>query len=228
MPIAYQNSIGMQFVQIPAGTFTMGNNANPVKDTPEHSVTLTSFKMMTTEVTNEQYAAFKKHNRGEYSLGGNQPVTNLTRKEVLEFIEWLSKRDGVKYNLPTEAQWEYAARGGLAGQDFPWGNDIDSSLCLVGGIETKPVMSYKPNKYGLYDMCGNVGEIVRELEYKYSDLKAANDPVGPTSSSQPDSDDYFIVRSRGVGSAMPWVWFRSVGLSSIATPNDGFRLVIEN
>lgn len=226
-PVVYRNDIGMEFVRIPAGSFVMGSNQNPVKDTPEHNVTMSSFLMMNAEVTNAQYAAYREHKRGEYSLGDDQPVTNLTRTQTLEFIAWLGKRDGVEYKLPTEAQWEYAARGGLEGKDYPWGDNIDSSLCLVGGLKTMPVKSYPPNGYGLYDMCGNVGEMVREIYYEYSDLKTIVDPVGPTTSIEPSDEEVYIVRGIGVGGAMPWIWLRARGVTSIAVPNDGFRLVIE-
>jgi formylglycine-generating enzyme required for sulfatase activity len=213
-----KNKLGMRFVLVPGGTFTMGNEQ--FEDSrPRHRVRISPFYMMATEVTNRHYEAFRtRSRRGEYSPGTDEPVGELSRKEVLVFIAWLGKRDGRRYALPTEAQWEYAARGGIEGADYSWGNGIDGSQTLIGGTRTRPVASFAPNAYGLFDMTGNVGEMVHEAPYPYPRGEAV-DPV------YSDAGDEHIVRGLGVGPAMPWVWFRSSSIDSLPLPDVGFRIV---
>ena len=168
-----------EMVLIPAGYLQMGSNANNAADNekPVHTVYVDAFYMDTYEVTNTQFKAFinanpswrkdkipDKYRDGDYlwpwngndypSEKGNHPVVYVSWYAAMAYAQWASKR------LPTEAEWEKAARGGLVGQKYPWGNAIDTSQANyrwdVGN--TMPVGTYAPNGYGLYNMAGNVWE----------------------------------------------------------------------
>lgn len=176
--------VGMEFVWVPAGCFIMGSNSSdPVYryEKPAHKVCLDGFWMGRYEVTNKQYRAYyPRHNSGKFkglSLNGDrQPVVNDTWSHARDFARWLSDKTGKHFDLPSEAQWEYAAR---AGTTTPWYFG-DQSPCLFenltdlsydkivplknsvncddGYAVTAPVGSFAPNPFGLYDMLGNVGE----------------------------------------------------------------------
>lgn len=211
---------GLEFVEIPAGSFRMGKNGIPLCD-PEHQVNVDSFFMATTEVTNLQYEQFKPgRKRGESSPQDHAPATDMTWHEAVEYCNWLSKRDGRKYSLPSEAQWEYAARGGLVGKDYPWGNHIDKTKCLIIDLKTKPVKSYAPNAYGLYDMCGNAAEMTSSLLVLYPGAKPDPNDKNPL---DPES---FVARGDGAGGALPQVWMRLPALKSFGGDTVGFRPIV--
>ena len=166
--------IGM--VPIPAGEFQMGSNAG-ADEQPVRTVYIDAFYMDKYEVTNAQYKKFldanplwrkgrilsvyhdgdylKHWNGDNYPTGkGNHPVTYVSWYAAMAYAEWVGKR------LPTEAEWEKAARGGLIAKEYPWGDSIGSSRANynknVG--DTTSVGQYAANDYGLYDMSGNVAE----------------------------------------------------------------------
>lgn len=160
----FTNSLNQKFVALPSGIFKMGH---PEHRSPVHSVKVSSFWIMTTEVTNEQYDRLvKDHKRPKESAEPLDPVTGLTFAEAEEFCRRLSVKEKRHYRLPTDAEWEYAARGDLEQQDFPWGNNFDSAKAnsgLNGGDKkATPVMSYPANRYGLFDTVGNASEYVRD------------------------------------------------------------------
>ena len=163
-----------EMVLIPGGEFRMGND---IGDYLGHTVYVDAFYMDKHEVTNAQFKAFvnanpqwQKHNvpdkyhDGDYlaywtgnsypSGKGDYPVVYVSWYAAMAYAQWVGKR------LPTEAEWEQAARGGLVVKTYPWGNTIDhNDANYAWGVETTtPVARYAPNGYGLYDMAGNVGE----------------------------------------------------------------------
>jgi sulfatase modifying factor 1 len=186
-----QNPEGM--VLIPGGTFIMGSNAVPGSISyPAHPVTLQSFYMDIREVTNREYMEFCQstgHGYPEfwgmdvYKSGPgypDYPVVGVNQSDAGAYAEWAGKR------LPTEAEWEYAARGGLEGIDFPYGEHADHALARFNdpGAEKGPLPagSYEPNGYGLYDMAGNVWEWVSDWFYSaYYAESPPEDPRGPAS-----------------------------------------------
>ena len=160
-------------VLIPAGEFQMGSNDGEFDEKPVHAVYVDAFYMDMYEVTNAQYKEFVDANPqwgkdqipGRYHDGnylkhwagnsygrGDHPVVYVSWYAAMAYAEWAGKR------LPTEAEWESAARGGLLGKKYPWGNLLDSSKANYRGGGTTAVGRYPPNKYGLYDVAGNVWE----------------------------------------------------------------------
>ena len=223
---AFSNSLEMSFVKLPPGAFIMGKEGTPLSS-PTHKVKLSGFFMMTTEVTNKQFESFMKIKRPKYSELDNMPVMNVSRSEIDQFITWLSKRDNRRYSLPTEAQWEYAARSGLKDSDYPWGNKYENGRANIGGslsLETAKAVSvgqFEPNTYGLFDMCGNAGEIVMDSYYDYS----KNSLVDPRA-KPPIGDEDGIVRGLGINDYFPQVWFRSPMDPASREYPYGFRLVV--
>ena len=188
-------------VQIPTGCFDMGDvygGGEPNED-PVHEVCISAFEMDEHEVMNEEYEACvvaggctapsdsSSHTRpiyyGHYNWD-DYPVIHVDWFQATAYCEWAGKR------LPTEAEWEYAARGGLDGARYPWGNPIagtDANFLDSGDAwdnDTSPVKRFPPNGYRLYDVAGNVWEWVNDwyspTYYQYCvEQKIVNDPAGP-------------------------------------------------
>jgi formylglycine-generating enzyme required for sulfatase activity len=162
-------------VVIPAGSFMMGSppdpeqdpfsNAKPVKigddrEKPQHRVNIQSFAIGKYEVTQEQWYAVMGNNPSS-NKGRTLPVENVSWDDAQLFVQKLSQKTGKKYRLPSEAEWEYAARAGST-TTYPWGNS-DAELHVYAWFiaianGTNPVGLKKPNQFGLYDMLGNVWE----------------------------------------------------------------------
>ena len=166
---------GMEFVHVPAGTFTMGDaredlaDLGRVAELPAHKVTLSGFYIGTTEVTFAQYDIFSRETgrplADDNGWGrGNRPVINVSWIDALDFALWLSEKTGRIFRLPSESQWEYAARAGTKTR-FWWGNEINPALVSVipqdadpADLKTAPVAAFLANPWGLYDTSGNVWE----------------------------------------------------------------------
>jgi len=176
------------FVEIPGGTFLMGGESEPDHQ-PIHEVEISPFRLMRFHVTNAQYAAFcgaTEHHLPEFwgqerfrcgPEHPDHPVVGVSWLDADAFAEWAGGR------LVTEAEWEYAARGGLVGKTYPFGDEIDPSAAnyaRTGLTGTKPVGSHAPNGFGLYDMCGNVVEWVADrYDPTYYARSPKVDPPGP-------------------------------------------------
>ena len=176
------NSIGMKLVRLPGGTFLMG--AKDIPDArPVHRVKLSPFWIGQFEVTNQHYELFKKRKRTQESLGNQQPAIDLSWSDAAAFCQWLSKKEKRLYRLPTEAEWEYAARGGLVQKAFPWGNEDPHGRATVDQTTTTPVGTHAPNNFGLYDTAGNAAELVSDWygEDYYARSPKVN-PKGPSRS----------------------------------------------
>lgn len=187
---------GSVLVQIPAGEFSMGSETGFPAERPVHRVTVGSYWASKHLVTNHQYKQFViatghrvpflddprvaidnwDSQRRTYPAGRAQhPVVLVSWYDALAYCTWAGGR------LPTEAEWEHAARGGLEGTLYPWGNEIDSSRANYDNRNgTTPVGSYASNDYGLYDVAGNVWEWVADwYDPKYYQASPSTNPQGP-------------------------------------------------
>jgi len=157
-------------VEIEGGMFQMGRNNGPPQERPSHPVQVQSFFIDKTEVTNAEYAVFvleTNHTAPSHWAGTKPPadqvrwpVANVSQADAIAFAAWRSKRDGVEYRLPTEEEWEYAARNGTESDLFPWGPDWEPGNAVVKEATAAPVGSRPAgkNKWGVEDLIGNVWE----------------------------------------------------------------------
>lgn len=218
---AAQDYIAPSMVKIPAGKFIMGSNDGrgvKVFHSPAHEVTVKAFQLSQYEVTIKEFRKFVeatnhkvklqcwkrkfgshdiemvegRWNSPAYAPTENHPVMCVGRDDAKAYAAWLSKKTGKKYRLPSEAEWEYAARAGSSDAYF-FGND-ERQLCEFANVfdesgaaafkrdlgvnwpgvqcndeaeYTSPVGMYKPNAFGVYDMIGNVGELVEDCQHFY-------------------------------------------------------------
>lgn len=159
---------------IATGTFEMGSNEMFEFEKPVHAVTIANpFYIGTDEVTFAQWDACVaeggcSHRPSDRNLGrGKRPVTDIHWNDANAYTVWLSYKTGRKYRLPTEAEWEYAARGGTT-TNYPWGNSVDKEMANCVGCNAQPrrqageVGQFPPNRFGLRDMAGNAAEWVAD------------------------------------------------------------------
>jgi formylglycine-generating enzyme required for sulfatase activity len=222
-------------VLIPAGEFTMGRTKltaddkttmRPVvllDDRPDHRVRLDAYWIDKTEVTHGAYAKFlaatghRKPYHWAKRPADDYPIYNVDWDDARAYCTWAGKR------LPSEAEWERAARGGLDGMSYPWGDKADTKHALYN-VQTGPgpVGKYPPNGFGVYDMAGSVSEWTAdwfEREY-YAHSPAAN-PRGP------ETGTYKVIRggSWADSPARITTFFRNWVRPNQRTPNLGFRCV---
>ena len=167
------STVKPDMVSVPGGTFMMGRNdgSRPLEK-PEHQVTVNSFLMDRNEITNEEYLAFvtetgyqplPAHWVNGKPISGQEkmPVRFVNMDDVNAFTAWRSKRDGITYRLPTEEEWEYAARNGSKGNLYPWGDKYDPKCAVLEDPSNEPkVVGTRscPDDYGIKDLIGNVFE----------------------------------------------------------------------
>ena len=179
---------GPEMVVIPAGRFRMGCLSNDTDcfndEKPVHNVTIPrAFALSVHEVTFEDYDRFTYPNKvGDSGWGrGRRPVINVSWDDAKEYVAWLSGETGEEYRLPSESEWEYAARAGTATK-YSWGNEIGANqancyedYCGDQWEFTAPVGSFAPNRFGLYDMHGNAWEWVEDCWWNASYVVAPSD-----------------------------------------------------
>ncbi len=231
---------GAKMALIPAGSFEMGDS----KDEPEawmkrslpvHTVELDAFYMDVNEVTMSQFKQFVEESGyayegnwnevAKYSPTAKHPMIYVSWHDANAYCEWAGKR------LPTEAEWEYAARGGLTGKRYPWGNTEDQARGYANydGADRRdkwtglaPVGSLKSNGYGLFDMAGNVWEWCADWygEDYYSNSSLRN-PQGPS------TGEWRVLRGGSwyVSLNSLRVAYRVNSLPSLTSLNYGFRCV---
>ncbi len=166
-----EGSLGPEMVWIPAGQFEMGDiqGDGTSSEKPVHRVFVKRFAIGRYEVTFAEYDRFAKatarNKPNDWGWGrGKRPVINISWDDAVAYTKWLSQQTGKPYHLPSEAQWEYAARAGT-NTKYWWGNEIGSNKANCwdsesqwSGNQTAPVGSFAPNPFGLYDTVGNVWE----------------------------------------------------------------------
>ena len=208
------NMGGCEMVLIPGGTFEMGrpDGKSGYDNFPVHLVKIDSFYMDKFEITVGEFKQFLNETGYDFHCGlwerifvspmNDHPMVHVNWYEATAFAEWTGKR------LPTEAEWEYAARGGLKGKRYPWGNVITkndanfhrywkdddeygkSHSVKKNGKDkwkysTAPVGSFEPNEYGLYDMAGNVAEWCQDwYQHDYYKVSPMDNPKGPETGNE--------------------------------------------
>jgi formylglycine-generating enzyme len=215
-------------VRIPAGEFKMGDNSAGDHH-PVHNVQLNSFWLDKFEVTNARYAAFCKSTghqlpqfwgMKEFHCGPDfpdYPVVGVSWGDAAAYAQWCGKR------LPTEAEWEYAARGGLSEKKFPNGDDLTPKGANYANGETKgtlPVGQFPANGYGLHDMAGNVVEWVSDYYDKdYYSSSPVSNPKGPATGR------FRVIRGGGwhSGPSCNRVYYRNALPQGWLDFNVGFR-----
>lgn len=227
--VNYLNSLGMEFVLIPSGTFMMSTDSKKEEaysfEMPLHKVTISnSFYMGRYEVTQAEWEAIMGNNPSVWK-SPNNPLENVTIEEVHQFIQQLNEREKTKrYRLPTEAEWEYAARAGSTTTYFFCNSEAEMEQYLWYNKNSQgkphPVGQKKPNAWGLHDMLGNINEYVQDrFDENYHTKLPTIDPAGPDSG---------IVLKRGGSWFGPTkhnrLAFRD-GIGPAKSDKRGFRLV---
>ncbi|MEN8154121.1 MAG: formylglycine-generating enzyme family protein [Acidobacteriota bacterium] len=227
-------------VYIPKGSFLMGNNHNNEDEEPEHRVNLSGFWISKYEISSIQFLTFLK--KTDYKLQDEEvfytnkfPVSNISWRDSKNYCKWLSKKTGYYIDLPTEAQWEKAARGDKEFRRFPWGNKEPDKNNKLANFRIKddghkylsPVISFHEgaSPYGVINMAGNISEWVRDwYNENYYSKNISKDPKGPSYGK------YKVIRG---GSYIDFDFSLSVSARDKIDPESregyvGFRIILEN
>lgn len=176
----------MTFMLIPAQSFLMGSDDGRPDESPIHRVWIDAFEINAYQVTNSEYAAFANatgHAPPAAPFNDpEQPVVGVSWFEAVGYCDWLSGVTGSSLRLPTEAEWECAARGGLEGMHYPWGDEWPLQDAAAA---PRTVGLRAPNAYGLYDMCENVHEWCSDwYAADYYGVSPDRNPRGPERGSR--------------------------------------------
>jgi sulfatase modifying factor 1 len=185
-----------QLALIPEGWFLMGSDAGQENERPVHRVWIDAFRLASCQVTNAQYKLFLHSTKAAEPPFWNdpnfdhpqQPVAAVSWFEASQYCEWLSAAAGRRYRLPSEAEWERAARGGIDGQQYPWGDLPPQELpnyATRWKTGPEPVAQYAPNPFGLFDICENVHEWCSDwFAADYYASSPERNPQGPENGSR--------------------------------------------
>src|SRR5256885_6685723 len=224
-----------ELIQIPGGTFQMGRNDGVTPESPAHTVNVKSFMMDKTEVTNAEYAEFVKATNHAAPAGWinglplgwqeQYPVTNISFDDAKAFADWRSNRDGVQYRLPTEEEWEFAARNGDQDSLYPWGNSWEEGRANLNNTAPKTVGSYPSgqNRWGLMDLIGNAWE--------WTQSKASLYPGNALVEIPAENKEWIIIRGGSYlstpvdGKKQITSTYRDWVPQNLKNPALGFRLV---
>ena len=221
----YVNGVAFNMVKVSGGTFQMGATSEQgsyanSNEEPVHQVTLSDYYIGETEVTQELWQAVMGSNPSYYK-GAKRPVEQVSWEECQEFIRKLNELTGKQFRLPTEAEWEFAARGGNSSQGYRYSGSNNVNDVAWYQNNTHEVGTKAPNELGLYDMSGNVEEWCQDWYGSYSSSAQTN-PTGPTSGS-------FRVRRGGSWSSGAWncrVSYRNYNTPDNQNYHLGLRLAL--
>ena len=218
------DGVSFKMIKVEGGTFQMGSENGYDSEKPVHSVTLSGYYIGETEVTRELWKAVMGSNPSEFE-GDNLPVEKVSWDDCQEFISKLNQKTGRRFALPTEAQWEFASRGGNKSQGYEYSgsNNIDDVAWYLDNSseQTHPVGTKMSNELGLYDMSGNVFEWCADWYGSYSS-SSQTDPVGPSTGS------YRVLRGGSwyFNASYCRSTIRGSGNPGIRYDSCGFRLVL--
>ena len=221
------NGVTFKMVTVEGGTFTMGGTSEQgavaSDEKPTHSVTLSTYLIGKTEVTQELWQAVMGTNPST-TKGNSFPVVKVSWNDCQTFIKKLNALTGKNFRLPTEAEWEYAARGGNKSKAYKY-----SGSTTIGNVAwykanagiIKPVASLQPNELGIYDMSGNVWEFCNDWYGNYSG-EAQTNPIGPA------SGDYRVERggSCATGADQCRISYRGAADPTVPFDHVGLRLCL--
>lgn len=185
------NGIEINMVRVEGGTFTMGASGADIEandnEFPAHTVTLSTYYICTTEVTQQLWRAVMGNNPSSNTSNVLCPVEKVSWNSINSFLTKLNQMTGQNFRLPTEAEWEYAARGGnkSKGYKYSGSDDINEVAWYYDNSSNKThqVATKAPNELGLYDMSGNVFEWCSDWYGSYSNTNTQTNPQGPSSGS---------------------------------------------
>ena len=236
-PAATAAPVTANLASIPGGAFKMGRDDGKPLESPANAVTVPPFKIDKTEVTNGEYYQFVKEtgykpvpahwvNDKPIASEEKMPVRFVNIDDISAFAAWRSKRDGVNYRLPTEAEWEFAARNGAKDNMFPWGDSFDPKCAVLDSESTEPeaVGTHScPDEWGVQDLIGNV--------YEWTGSKAAVYP-GSKIAIKPSTEPHYMIRGGGAFSKSSGDFgitstFRTDVPASKRDKELGFRLVTQ-
>ena len=213
------NGVSFDMIEVEGGTYKMGDdNSTEADEKPAHNETIATFQIGKTEVTQELWQAVMGANPSNFKGEANLPVEKVSWTDCNTFITKLNQATGKNFRLPTEAEWEYAARGGNKSQGFTYsGSNTIGDVAWYDGnssSKTHPVAQKQPNELGIYDMSGNVWEWTSD---KYS-----------TDYSQPRTSSNRVYRGGGWGGTAPYsrVANRGNDSESVTTSYLGLRLAL--
>ena len=223
--------VTFKMIDVEGGTFTMGfTGETPTSEEenalPAHQVTLSSYNIGETEVTQALWVAVMGNNPSQYTGDLNRPVETVSWNDCQEFITKLNQMTGMTFRLPTEAEWEFAARGGNMSHGYMYSgsntlNDVAWNSNNNSTNITQPVGQKSPNELGLYDMSGSVWEWCNDYYGEYS-ANAQTNPTGPTSGSDRVARGGSFFNSEGGHR----VWFRNHSSADQVADGLGFRLAL--
>jgi formylglycine-generating enzyme required for sulfatase activity len=173
---------------VPGGEFLMGQADGRDEERPPHRVTVAPFRFARRQVTNADYDHFRKATQREKSeyrdrpefCDPAQPVVAVNWFDAVAFCHWQGEQWNLPLRLPTEAEWEFAARGGFAGRLYPWGDELPAISADRWQHGPEPVALGAPNPYGIFDLCQNVHEWCSDwYDPLYYGVSPSESPQGP-------------------------------------------------
>ena len=182
------NGVSFNMVSMPAGSFLMGRDGYTYGETPVHRVSLSAYQIGQTEVTQELWEAVMGNNPSNYTGDARLPVESVSWYDAQGFIHKLNALTGLRFRLPTEAEWEYAAReAGTSDALYSGSNELDDIAWFSGNSSSpQPVAQKNSNALGIYDMCGNVWEWCSGYFYEPYDERDSYNPRGKAYGGSPN------------------------------------------